>query len=82
MKRSTKILLGIFITRAVIVLVAFSYIDVKLDSIYIKDNESKVELKKDEQEGKMVDGITNALLVGIYGTNIDKGNRSDAMNYR
>lgn len=82
MKRSTKILLGIFITRAAIVLVAFGYIYVKLDSIYVKDNESRVEFKKAEQEGKMVDRIINVFLVGIYGTNIDKGNRSDAMNYR
>lgn len=79
MKKSTKIIIGIFIAIAIIVLGAFGYVYAKLDSIYVKDNNTKTSTSKEEHEGKMVDGITNILLVGIDGTRIDKGNRSDSV---
>lgn len=79
MKNSTKILLGVFISITVIVLGAFGYVYAKLDSIYVKEDNTKVKPTSSEQEGKMVEGITNVLLVGIDGTNIDKGNRSDSV---
>lgn len=80
MKKSTKIILGIFIAIAVVVLGSFGYVYAKLNGIYIKDSDSKVNAtSKEEHEGKVVDGITNILLVGIDGTNIDKGNRSDSV---
>lgn len=79
MKKSTKIIIGIFIAIAIIVLGAFGYVYAKLDSIYVKDSNTKISNSKEEREGKMVDGITNILLVGIDGTRIDKGNRSDSV---
>ena len=79
MKKSTKIIIGIFIAIAIIVLGVFGYVYAKLDSIYVKDNNTKTSTSKEEHEGKMVDGITNILLVGIDGTRIDKGNRSDSV---
>ncbi|MCH1967139.1 LCP family protein [Paraclostridium sordellii] len=80
MKKSTKIILGIFIAIAVIVLGSFGYVYAKLDSIYIKDGSKKGEVSQnDDKSGKIVDGITNILLVGIDGTRIDKGNRSDSV---
>lgn len=80
MKKSTKILLGIFIAIAIVILGSFGYVYAKLNGIYVKDSDSKVKtISKEEHEGKMVDGITNILLVGIDGTNIDKGNRSDSV---
>lgn len=80
MKKSTKIILGIFIAIAIVILGSFGYVYAKLNGIYVKDSDSKVKTSsKEEHEGKMVDGITNILLVGIDGTNIDKGNRSDSV---
>ncbi|GAA0708718.1 LCP family protein [Paraclostridium ghonii] len=80
MKKSTKIILGIFIAIAVVVLGSFGYVYAKLNGIYVKDMHSKVKSASQEKhEGKMVDGVTNILLVGIDGTNIDKGNRSDSV---
>lgn len=80
MKKSTKAILGIFIAIAIVILGSFGYVYAKLNSIYVKDSDSKVKTSsKKEHEGKMVDGITNILLVGIDGTNIDKGNRSDSV---
>ncbi len=80
MKKSTKIILGIFIAIAIVILGSFGYVYAKLNGIYVKDSDSKIKTSsKEEHEGKMVDGITNILLVGIDGTNIDKGNRSDSV---
>lgn len=80
MKKSTKVILGIFIAIAVIILGSFGYIYAKLDSIYVKDSDKKTKSdQSEEQSGKIVDGITNILLVGIDGTRIDKGNRSDSV---
>ena len=80
MKKSTKIIIGIFIAIAIVILGSFGYVYAKLNGIYVKDSDSKVKTSsKEEHEGKMVDGITNILLVGIDGTNIDKGNRSDSV---
>lgn len=80
MKKSTKIIIGIFISIAIVILGSFGYVYAKLNGIYVKDSDSKVKAtSKEEHEGKLVDGITNILLVGIDGTNIDKGNRSDSV---
>ncbi|MEX6586735.1 LCP family protein [Paraclostridium bifermentans] len=80
MKKSTKIIIGIFIAIAIVILGSFGYVYAKLNGIYVKDSDSKVKAtSKEEHEGKLVDGITNILLVGIDGTNIDKGNRSDSV---
>ncbi len=80
MKKSTKISIGIFIAIAIVILGSFGYVYAKLNGIYVKDSDSKVKAsRKEEHEGQLVDGITNILLVGIDGTNIDKGNRSDSV---
>lgn len=80
MKKSTKIIIGIFIAIAIVILGSFGYVYAKLNGIYVKDSDSKVKAtSKEEHEGKLVNGITNILLVGIDGTNIDKGNRSDSV---
>ncbi|CEK31596.1 LytR family transcriptional regulator [[Clostridium] sordellii] len=79
MNKSKKMIWGIFISILVLVLGIFGYIYTKLDSIYVKDEVKGSQSKKEERDGKMVEGITNILLVGIDGTNIDKGNRSDSV---
>ncbi len=77
MSNFKKIVLGLFLTILVIVGVGFGYVYSKLNSIYVK--EEVVSSQQEEEEGNIVEGVTNILLVGTDGTNVDKGNRSDSM---
>ena len=60
----------------------FGYVYSKLNSIYVKDRLvnriSRIEEGK-SQNGTMVEGLTNILLVGTDGENVDKTNRSDSV---
>lgn len=71
-----KIVIGLVITLSLIVLAGVGFVYSKLNSIYVKDEAVKSEQETNE---KMVEGITNILLVGIDGRYIDKGNRSDSV---
>lgn len=71
-----KIVIGLVITLSLIILAGFGFVYSKLNSIYVRDEAVKSEQDSSE---KMVDGITNILLVGIDGRYIDKGNRSDSV---
>ncbi|MCR8746850.1 LCP family protein [Romboutsia lituseburensis] len=71
-----KIVIGLVITLSLIILAGFGFVYSKLNSIYVKDEAVKSEQDTNE---KMVEGITNILLVGIDGRYIDKGNRSDSV---
>lgn len=71
-KRVTFILIGLIVT---ICLSGFGYVYFKLNKMYVKDE----AVKNTEEQGTMVEGITNILLVGTDGENIEKGNRSDSM---
>ena len=71
-KRVAFILIGLIVT---ICLSGFGYVYFKLNKIYVKDE----AVKSTEEQGTMVEGITNILLVGTDGENIEKGNRSDSM---
>lgn len=71
-----KIVIGLVITLSLIVLAGVGFVYSKLNSIYVKDEAVKSEQDTNE---KMVEGITNILLVGIDGRYIDKGNRSDSV---
>lgn len=72
-----KIVIGLVVSIIATPLVAFGYFYFKLNSIYdssaAKDVKNKIEKADDK------DGITNILLAGVDGNNLDKGNRSDAM---
>ncbi|WP_419741938.1 LCP family protein [Paraclostridium dentum] len=72
-----KIVIGLVVFIIAIPLVAFGYFYFKLNSIYdssaAKDVKNKIEKADDK------DGITNILLAGVDGNNLDKGNRSDSM---
>lgn len=72
-----KIVIGLVVFIIATPLVAFGYFYFKLNSIYdssaAKDVKNKIEKADDK------DGITNILLAGVDGNNLDKGNRSDAM---
>lgn len=71
-----KIALTLIAIILVIVLSGFGYVYSKLNKIYVKDDSVKSEEK---DEAKMVDGITNILLVGTDGEYVEKGNRSDSV---
>ena len=71
-KRVTFILIGLIVT---ICLSGFGYVYLKLNKMYVKDE----AVKSTEEQGTMVEGITNILLVGTDGEYVEKGNRSDGM---
>lgn len=71
-KRVAFILIGLIVT---ICLSGFGYVYFKLNKMYVKDE----AVKNTEEQGTMVEGITNILLVGTDGKYIEKWNRSDSM---
>ena len=71
-KRVALILTGLIVT---ICLSGFGYVYFKLNKMYVKDE----AVKNTEEQGTMVEGITNILLVGTDGKYIEKWNRSDSM---
>lgn len=71
-KRVAFILIGLIVT---ICLSGFGYVYFKLNKMYVKDE----AVKSTEEQGTMVEGITNILLVGTDGKYIEKWNRSDSM---
>ena len=71
-KRVALILIGAIVT---ICLSGFGYVYFKLNKMYVKDE----VVKSTEEQGTMVEGITNILLVGTDGEYVEKGNRSDGI---
>lgn len=71
-KRVAFILIGVIVT---ICLSGFGYVYFKLNKMYVKDE----AVKNTEEQGTMVEGITNILLVGTDGEYVEKWNRSDSM---
>lgn len=71
-KRVAFILIGLIVT---ICLSGFGYVYFKLNKMYVKDE----AVKNTEEQGTMVEGITNILLVGTDGEYVEKWNRSDSM---
>ena len=71
-KKVAFILIGLIVT---ICLSGFGYVYFKLNKMYVQDE----AVKSTEEQGTMVEGITNILLVGTDGEYIEKWNRSDSM---
>ena len=71
-KKVAFILIGLIV---MICLSGFGYVYFKLNKMYVKDE----AVKNTEEQGTMVEGITNILLVGTDGKYIEKWNRSDSM---
>lgn len=80
MKKITKIVLA---TLAVILLIGaggFGFIYSNLNKMYVKDEAVNAQEKEDDTvQGTEVEGITNILLVGTDGANVEKSNRSDSV---
>lgn len=72
-----KIVIGLVIFIVAVPMVAFGYFYFKLNSIYDSSAAKYVKEKVEKADDK--DGITNILLAGVDGNNLDKGNRSDSM---
>jgi LCP family protein required for cell wall assembly len=76
MKKINKIALTLISVIVIIGLAGVGFVYSKLNSIYVKDEAVK---SAEDSKGNMVDGITNILLVGTDGENVEKGNRSDSI---
>lgn len=72
-----KIVIGLVIFIVATPLVAFGYFYFKLNSIY--DSSAAKDVKEKIEKSDDKDGITNILLAGVDGNNLEKGNRSDSM---
>ncbi|EPZ59967.1 cell envelope-related function transcriptional attenuator common domain protein [[Clostridium] sordellii ATCC 9714] len=72
-----KIVIGLIIFVIAVPMIAFGYFYFKLNSMYDKDTAKDIKSKIQKVEDK--NGITNILLAGVDGNNLDKGNRSDSM---
>lgn len=75
MSKLKKVVIGLVILLIAIPLCAFGYLYFKLNSMYDKTEAQNVE----KIESEATEGITNILLAGVDGNNLDRGNRSDAM---
>ncbi len=76
MKNFKRIVITLISLLLIILIAGFGYVYNKLNSIYVKDD-VKSDIKKSQE--KEVDGITNILLVGTDGKNVEKLNRSDSV---
>ena len=72
-----KVVIGLIVFIVAVPMVAFGYFYFKLNSMYDKGSakDIKSKIQKVEEKG----GVTNILLAGIDGNNLEKGNRSDSM---
>ena len=75
-----KICIGLLATIIIIPIAVLGYIYFKLNSMYDKEEANTIKNEQSEKtKEKEKDGVTNILLVGVDGNNLEKGNRSDAM---
>lgn len=69
----------ILISIAIIIpLLGIGYLYFQLNSMYDKEEAKEISTTQESEKNKK-NGITNILLVGVDGNNIEKGNRSDSM---
>lgn len=80
MKKITKILLATLSVILIVALGGFGFIYSNLNKMYVKDESINSQEKEDDTvQGTEVEGITNILLVGTDGANVEKSNRSDSV---
>lgn len=72
-----KLFIGIIMFLILIPIILLGYLYFRLNSIYDKNESSKIEQIIGEASEN--EGIKNILLVGVDGNNLEKGNRSDSM---
>ena len=80
MKKITKILLATLSVILIVALGGFGVIYSNLNKMYVKDESINSQEKEDDTvQGTEVEGITNILLVGTDGANVERSNRSDSV---
>ena len=79
MSKLKKVVIGLVTLLIAIPLCAFGYLYFKLNSMYDKTEAQNVEKIESVEKSEATEGITNILLAGVDGNNLDRGNRSDAM---
>lgn len=80
MTKYKKIIITLIAIIVAIPVIGGGLLYFKLNSMYVPDEKSKKEEGKEEgKKSEENKDITNILLAGVDGTNIDKGNRSDSM---
>lgn len=77
MSKTKKLVIGLLAIIIILPLSVFGYLYFKINSMYDKEEAKDISNKIEKVES--VDGITNILLVGVDGNNLERGNRSDAM---
>ena len=78
MNNIKKITIALISILIIIPLMGIGYVYFKLNSMYDKDEAKQINATEESERNKE-NGITNILLVGVDGNNMEKGNRSDAM---
>ncbi len=77
MSKLKKLIIALIAITLAIPAAGFGYMYFKLNSMY--DKQAANEIKEVIPKVDKTKGITNILLVGVDGNNLEKGNRSDAM---
>ena len=78
MNNIKKITIALISILIIIPLMGIGYVYFKLNSMYDKEEAKQINATEESERNKK-NGITNILLVGVDGNNMEKGNRSDAM---
>lgn len=78
MNNIKKITIALISILIIIPLMGIGYVYFKLNSMYDKEEAKQINATEESERNKEK-GITNILLVGVDGNNMEKGNRSDAM---
>ena len=78
MNNIKKIKIALISILIIIPLMGIGYVYFKLNSMYDKEEAKQINATEESERNKEK-GITNILLVGVDGNNMEKGNRSDAM---
>ena len=81
MSKLKKVVIGLLALLIAIPIIGFGALYFKLNSIYDKEEAKEIKqgISAEDSNEEKEEGITNILLVGVDGENIDKGNRSDSM---
>ena len=74
-----KIITALISILIIIPLLGVGYLYFKLNTMYDKEEANKINIITQDSEKNKENSITNILLVGVDGNNMEKGNRSDAM---
>ena len=79
MNNTKKVATALISMLIIIPLIGVGYVYFKLNSVYDKEEAKEINNITQNSNKNKENGITNILLVGVDGNNVEKGNRSDSM---